>query len=475
MAGKENPDLFSHLSSNDGSLPLDFDRNTGVADLSKGETERKTEISESSSIKSHPKVEKGESQRRPTHHVPPPYKNSIQETAPLEHKNNVEVKGNLSVHDKPTENTEVEPIKDQDKVKPANVTIEIVQKTVSTSVTSPVEAEVPLSSKSAPVPKAVPASIPIVETAVSPVSAQVEKSPEAELTPKRVRHPKTTHAGNTEPAEKQVEPAMQVKPDTKIQMPDTKQKEVKTHDIQKHPDPVSVKKEVTSTASPVPTDRKVPPQQKVSKTESQKPVKKTSMTEKFSTDHVTAGQLLQEGRVKAGLSIDQVSISTKIKKTFIDCLERDDFENLPASVYVNAYARSLCSLYNIDRKVVFSLLNKVKGKNLAYTVPEEVIHQLEKGKQVNIVQENKVKRILLVGFAACFTMAACISITYYFVHAGLKTSSSAATVKPAINTELAVQTDKTTGISAKTLEEEMEKKLVPPHIFTMTSLPLAER
>jgi hypothetical protein len=475
MDGKENPDLFSHLSSNDGSLPLDFDRNTGVAGQSKGETERKTGVSESSSIKFHPKVEMGESQRRPTHHVPPPYKNSVQETVPLEHKNNVEAKGNLSVHDKPTENTEVEPIKNQDEVKPADVTVEVVKKTVSASIAALADSGVPVSSKATTVPQAVPASIPIVETAVSQVAPQIEKSPEAESTPKRVRQPKTPHAKNSELTEKQAEPAIQVKPVTKIPVPDTKQKEVKTPDIQKHSVPVSVKKEVTSTASPVPSDQKVTPEQKESKAESHKPVKKTSMTEKFSTDHVTAGQLLQEGRVKAGLSIDQVSISTKIKKTFIDCLERDDFENLPASVYVNAYARSLCSLYNIDKKVIFSLLNKVKGKNLAYTVPEEVIHQLEKGKQVNIVQENKVKRMLFVGFAACLILTACISITYYFIHAGVKTSSSGATVKPAINLELPAQTDKAVGISAKTIEEEMEKKLMPPHIFTMTALPLAER
>ncbi len=475
MAGKENPDLFSHLSSNDGSLPLDFDKNPGSAGQSKEEPGRKTEIYESSSIKSHPKVEIGESQRRPTHHVPPPYKNSVQETVPLEHKNNVEGKGNLSVHDKSTENTEVEPIRNQDKVKPADVTVEVVQKTVSASIAAPAESGVPVISMSAPVLQAVPASTPIVETAVSQVSPQVEKSPETEPTPKRVRHPKTPHAGNSELTEKQAESAIQVKPETKTQIPDTKQKEAKTPDIQKHSVPVSVKKEITSTASVVLSDRKVTPEQKASKAESHKPVKKTSTAEKFSTDHVTAGQLLQEGRVKAGLSIDQVSITTKIKKTFIDCLERDDYENLPASVYVNAYARSLCSLYNIDKNVIFSLLNKAKGKNLAYTVPEEVIHQLEKGKQVNIVQENKVKRMLFVGFAACFTIAACISITYYFIHAGVKTSSSTAMVKPAINPELPVQTDKTVGISAKTLEEEMEKKLMPPHIFTMTSLPLAER
>ncbi|MCX6984321.1 MAG: helix-turn-helix transcriptional regulator, partial [Lentisphaerae bacterium] len=251
---------------------------------------------------------------------------------------------------------------------------------------------------------------------------------------KRNRHPKVTQPAKPATVEKQVEPVVQVKTDLKPQEPDIKQ-------------------------------------QRISKTESPKSVAKTNAMEKSSMGNSTAGQLLQEGRVKVGLSIEQVSISTKIKKSFIESLERDDFENLPAAVYVNAYTRALCSLYNIDDKLVFSLLNKVKGKNLDYTVPEEVILQLEKGKQVNIVQENKVKRMVLIGFAACLALSAFISITYYFTHAGVGLSSSTTEVKPAID----IQTGMNLGVSAKTLEEDMEKKLMPPHVFTMTSLPLAER
>ena len=106
MAGKENPDLFSRLSSNDGTLPLDFDKNNGVAEPSKKQTEKKSETSESSSIKSHPIVEKSESQRRPTHHVPPPYKKTTQETAPLEPKNDIETNSAVVIQEKPVEKTE---------------------------------------------------------------------------------------------------------------------------------------------------------------------------------------------------------------------------------------------------------------------------------------------------------------------------------------------------------------------------------
>ncbi len=447
MAGKENSDLFSQFSSNEGSLPLDFDKKTGAADPSKGEAAGKTETSESGAIKSQTRVEKGETQRRPTHHVPPPYKKTVQEAAPQEPKNNVEVKSSVVVQDKPVENPEVEAVKDKEEVKPAAVAVEAVQTPVSTDIPAPVQVEVPFSISelaAVPVPAAsvvpvsVPVAVPVAQAPIPPAVAQVEKSPEAVPAPKRIRHPKAPHAANTAAAEKQIEPVSQAKPDPKTEVPDIRQ-------------------------------------QKISKTESLKSAKKTNAMGKFSADNVTAGQLLQEGRVRAGLSIDQVSISTKIKNTYIEYMERDDFGKLPASVYVNAYTRALCSLYNIDDKLVSSLLDKAKGKNLDYTVPEEVIHQLEKGKQVNVVQENKVKRMLLMGFAAGFTLVACILITYYLVHVGNKPLSSTATVKPAVYPELPVKTGLTAGISAKTLEEDMEKKLMAPHVFTMTSLPLAER
>jgi hypothetical protein len=444
MPGKENLDLFSQLPSNEGSLPLDFGKTTGDTTLSKGETEKKTETSESDSVKSQPKAEKGESQRRSTHHVPPLYKKTVQEAIPVEPKNTVEPKSNVVVvQDKPIEKPEVESVKDKEEVKPAVSAVEAIQTPVPTDVpTPPVQTEAPvhapalvaaIPAPTAPATPTIPASVPAVKPPMSPTAAQVEKSPETVPTPapKRGRHPKVPRVENI----------------------------------------IAIEKQITAPAVSVSTELKVFPEQKTPKEESQKPAKKTNAMEKFSTDNATVGQLLQEGRVRSALSIDQVSISTKIKKSFIESLERDDFENLPASVFVNAYTRALCSLYNIDAKLVFNLLNKVKGKNLDYTVPEEVILQLEKGKQVNIVQENKVKRMLIIGFAACLALAACISMTYYFTHVSVGLSSSTTAIKPAID----LQTGLNLGISAKPLEEDMEKKLMPPHVFTMTSLPLAER
>ncbi len=492
MAGKENSDLFSQLPSNEDSLPLDFDKNTGISEPSGGETEKKTETPAPVSMKSQVKVEKAESQRRPTHHVPPPYKKTVQESTPQEPKNTVEIKGSPEVQDKPAEKPVVEAVKDKEESKPlvvAAVTEEAVQSPLSAvtsaAVSAPVEVEAPVSApvfaaEPSPVVSVVPESVPIVQEPVIPVAAvQAEIKPEKAPSPapKRSRNQKASRTASATAAEKQTEPLFQPQTDPKPQVPDIKQQEVKTSDIPKQSIIADAIKEDVPVSVEVSRDRKVHAEHKdkAPKSEPQKQVKKTAAAEKFSTDNATAGQLLQEGRVRSGLSVEQVSTNTKIKSAFIEALERDDFENLPASVYVNAYTRALCSLYNIDNSLVFSLLNKAKGKNLEYTVPEEVIQQLEMGKQVNFEQENKVKRIILIGVAACFTLVACISIAYYLMHAGGKPPLSAASVRPAVYLETPAKTGINAGASAKTIEEDMEKKLIAPHVFTMTSLPLAER
>ncbi|MCX6983183.1 MAG: hypothetical protein NT118_00340, partial [Lentisphaerae bacterium] len=279
MPGKENSDLFSQLPSNEGSLPLDFDKNALGSDPAKVETEKKTETSESESVKSQSGAEKGESQRRPTHHVPPLYKKTFQEAVPVEPKNPVEPKSNVVVvQDKPMEKPEVESVKDKEEVKPAVVAVEAVQTPVPADVpVPPVQVEAPVHAPvlavatPAPAASVIPASVPAVKTPMSPIASQVEKSPETvpSPAPKRGRHPKVPRAENA----------------------------------------VAIEKQVVAPAISVSTERKVFPEQKMPKEESRKPAKKTNAMEKFSMDNATVGQLLQEGRVRSALSIDQVSIS----------------------------------------------------------------------------------------------------------------------------------------------------------------------
>jgi cytoskeleton protein RodZ len=58
------------------------------------------------------------------------------------------------------------------------------------------------------------------------------------------------------------------------------------------------------------------------------------------------GEQLRQARHEAGLSLDQISARTKIKKSFLGAIEREDFEQLPRGVFrrgfIRAYAREVC-------------------------------------------------------------------------------------------------------------------------------------
>ncbi len=108
------------------------------------------------------------------------------------------------------------------------------------------------------------------------------------------------------------------------------------------------------------------------------------------------GQILQEGRVRADLSVDQVAQETKIKKQYINFLELGDEENLPPKVYVEAYIKQLCRLYKIDSRQVIDILKEDSFPVKSKKVPGELISDIEKGKQVNFREEIRVRKFFKI-------------------------------------------------------------------------------
>ncbi len=116
----------------------------------------------------------------------------------------------------------------------------------------------------------------------------------------------------------------------------------------------------------------------------------------ISTENASVGQILQEARVCLNLSLNQVEQQTKIKKTFLEAVERDDYNNLPALCYVSAYTKTLCQLYKIDAETSTALLAKLKEKKSITSVPSELLQTLENDKHTNIEQEKKLKKMALI-------------------------------------------------------------------------------
>jgi transcriptional regulator with XRE-family HTH domain len=142
------------------------------------------------------------------------------------------------------------------------------------------------------------------------------------------------------------------------------------------------------------------------------------------TDETSIGHLLQEARVRENFSIDQVAIQTKINKSYIEAIERDDFNTLPSSVYVNAYIKRLFEQYGIDDSLSKSAIQKIKGKDIHYTVSEEILLGIEKGKQVNIEKETKLRSFKIAAYLGTALVAGvCILGVVLFLGKGKKSEN----------------------------------------------------
>jgi cytoskeletal protein RodZ len=65
-------------------------------------------------------------------------------------------------------------------------------------------------------------------------------------------------------------------------------------------------------------------------------------------DEETVGEVLLSSREKRGLTLESVSLETKIPVKMLQYLETDNFEALPAKVYVKGFLRSYAGVLDLD-------------------------------------------------------------------------------------------------------------------------------
>jgi cytoskeleton protein RodZ len=68
------------------------------------------------------------------------------------------------------------------------------------------------------------------------------------------------------------------------------------------------------------------------------------------------GDLLRRTREEKGLSLDQAMEATRIRKEFLQALEEEDLDRLPAPVYVKGFLRNYASFLGLNPQDVLSLL-----------------------------------------------------------------------------------------------------------------------
>ncbi len=195
--------------------------------------------------------------------------------------------------------------------------------------------------------------------------------------------------------------------------------------------------------SPEPESKEEEPKKTAAKVESPAPAEKLEETgdldKKARKKHfdihkldsnTSIGRLLHGARINCDLSIVEVEAETRIKASYIEALEHDDFKELPPAVYVKAYIRSLCGLYELGSDIREDIQHGIK-QGMDGIISEEIIQHLEKDKQVNVEDEQKIKRLFYIVLSGAATVLILIVASICFMIFGGKSSSPLPPAVPA--------------------------------------------
>jgi len=80
---------------------------------------------------------------------------------------------------------------------------------------------------------------------------------------------------------------------------------------------------------------------------------------------LSAGQLIKQARLQAGLHIAVLAVSLKVPVKRLEALEDDNLTQLPDMVFVRALASSVCNSLKIDPEPVLALMPKASAPRLS--------------------------------------------------------------------------------------------------------------
>ncbi|MFA7230650.1 MAG: helix-turn-helix domain-containing protein [Victivallaceae bacterium] len=178
--------------------------------------------------------------------------------------------------------------------------------------------------------------------------------------------------------------------------------------------------------------------------------------------HFSLGKYLQEARVQNGLSLFQVEMETKIRKNYIESLEREDFSNLPPSVYVIAYIRKLCSFYKVSAGKCDLIMEELK-QHLDFSVPENMFVKMDIDHEVDEENEQKLKYLLWGLAAAVIFFGGMVTIAVMM----LVSPGTSQPPRPANATTVAV----TAPVSKTQFDQNRLSQLTPNPRIEMSELP----
>jgi hypothetical protein len=114
----------------------------------------------------------------------------------------------------------------------------------------------------------------------------------------------------------------------------------------------------------------------------------------------TLGSYLLQIRDKLNFDIKTVSILTQIKPTYLESLEKGDWDALPSDVYIRGFIKSLARVYNLEEKVLIEQYEKEHGFTPKARPKTQNKRQFNFTPKTIIVLVSLFLGLLLVGYVA---------------------------------------------------------------------------
>lgn len=124
----------------------------------------------------------------------------------------------------------------------------------------------------------------------------------------------------------------------------------------------------------------------------------------------TIGEILREERVRHRVSLEDLAQRTRIRLQYLQALEENKFQLLPAAPFVRGYIRAYADLFGFEYKPVLALLRRdfkesAKGK----LIPLEFIKPKLKKRDI----WTPVTVILLVSAVAFLSLLSYVGVQWY--------------------------------------------------------------
>lgn len=92
---------------------------------------------------------------------------------------------------------------------------------------------------------------------------------------------------------------------------------------------------------------------------------------------IRAGQRLQEERLSKGLSLDDVARATKIRVSFLQAIEKGDYQKLPSSAYVRGFVRNYAEYLGLSKRDILALFRREFDEEQVFRVLPESMSKKE--------------------------------------------------------------------------------------------------